>query len=60
MQSKSSLGSNVLNRSPWLVRARSKPLLDKQLLSSASKHCQVMWCRCLALLPDAVLSSMFS
>lgn len=30
MQSKSSLGSNVLNRSPWLVRARSKPLLDKQ------------------------------
>jgi integrase len=30
MQSKSSLGSNVLNRSPWLVRVRSKPALDKQ------------------------------
>ena len=30
MPSKSSLGSNVLNRSPWQVRVRSKPLLDKQ------------------------------
>lgn len=30
MPSQSSLGSNVLNRSPWQVRVRSKPLLDRQ------------------------------
>lgn len=30
MPSKSSTGSNVFNRSPWLVQVRSKPLLDKQ------------------------------
>lgn len=30
MPPKSVVGSNVQNRSPWLVQVRSKPLLDKQ------------------------------
>lgn len=29
MPPKSSVGSNIQNRSPWLVKVRSKPLLDK-------------------------------
>ena len=30
MPPKSSAGSNVQNRSPWLIQVRSKPHLDKQ------------------------------
>lgn len=43
MPPKSSVGSNIQNRSPWLVKVRSKPLLDKLFaygrLKDAEAYC---------------------
>ena len=40
MPPKSSVGSNVLNRSPWSVQARSKPQFDKQFAFNRLKDAE--------------------
>lgn len=45
MPSKSSPGSNVQNRSPWLVQVRSKPQLDKKFSFNQRKSAEAYLCQ---------------
>ncbi len=45
MPSKSSPGSNVQNRSPWLVQVRSKPQLDKKFSFNQRKSAEAYLCK---------------
>ncbi|MCK6390465.1 MAG: site-specific integrase, partial [Azonexus sp.] len=55
MPPKSSVGSNIQNRSPWLVKVRSKPLLDKLFAYGRLKDAEAY---CLSLGDDGLRASL--